>query len=156
MNTRFFVCLLALPALASQIDAAPEDKIAKDSPEVAAERRKIVGKWAMYRRGKEDELICILRFHEDGMCSVLNADHQLSWRNKYAFNPTATPKQLDHPDSGGGLMPGIYELDGDTMKLCLRGSFAARPAAFKEEDGARLFTLKRVADRPDEKKAGKK
>jgi uncharacterized protein (TIGR03067 family) len=152
MTARCLGCFLALlPLLLLSVQGAePKEGGPKDSPAIAAERAKLVGMWGMYRPGK-DEMISVLQFHEDGMCSVLNSNYQLSWRNKYSFDPTTKPKQLDHPDSGGGLQPGIYELDGDTMKLCLRASFGERPTEFKEEKGAHLFTLKRVREKPEKK-----
>jgi uncharacterized protein (TIGR03067 family) len=49
------------------------------------------------------------------------------------------------PDKGGGKTRyGLYELDGDDLKICLPQEFGAkRPAAFTSKDGHRIIYLKR-------------
>lgn len=152
MTTRMTVPLASALGLLSLLMSAgagePKKETPKDTPAVAAERKKIVGMWTMSRPG-EDKVLWVLHFHEDGFCSVLNSNFQLSWRNKYSLDPTTNPKQLDHPDSAGRAMPGIYELDGDTIKLCT--GFGQRPTEFKDGNNIHLFTLKRVTKKPDEK-----
>jgi uncharacterized protein (TIGR03067 family) len=70
----------------------------------------------------------------------------------YKLDPTAKPKGIDL--SSPAL--GIYELDGDTLKLCLsQGPSQARPTEFKADGkrGVLVITLKRVKDeKKDEKK----
>jgi len=64
--------------------------------------------------------------------------------------PTGEPKVIDlkplYDPFKGQTCPGIYELDGDTLKLCLPNEpLAARPTELKAGAGSRLclFTLKR-------------
>ncbi len=147
MISRLLACLVVLLSL---IPADGGGAKSKDSPAVAEERKKLVGIWAMYPSGK-DELRFHYELHEDGFCSVLNANRQLLWRNKFAFDPTTKPKQLDIPDSGGALELGIYEHNGDTIKWCV-GSFGKRPEEFGEKDGAHLYTLKRIPKKSEDKK----
>ncbi len=148
MISRLLACFLLLLPLISVVGGEPKSK---DSPAVANERKKLVGLWAMSPAGK-DEVRYYYELREDGYCSVLNRDRQLVWRNKYAFDPTAKPRQLDIPTSAGSLELGILEGDGDTMKWCV-GTLGRRPTEFKEVEGkAYLFTLKRVAKKSEEKK----
>jgi uncharacterized protein (TIGR03067 family) len=66
---------------------------------------------------------------------------------KYGFrlDVAKTPKTLDvlHPSLPPVL--GIYELQGDTLKICFRPLGEDRPTEFKAEagSGSTLFTLKR-------------
>jgi uncharacterized protein (TIGR03067 family) len=39
--------------------------------------------------------------------------------NTYQIDPTATPKRIDTKIKGGMTVKGIYELTGDTLKLCV-------------------------------------
>jgi len=64
---------------------------------------------------------------------------------EYKLDPDASPKSIDMSE-GGRLSPGIYELDGDTLKICLaEGPTATRPTVMKP-DGMRVavVTFKRV------------
>lgn len=58
---------------------------------------------------------------------------------------TATPKTLDiKPSSGpnkGKTMQAIYELDGDTLKVCYDLSGSGRPKEFKTMPGSQLFLV---------------
>ena len=73
-------------------------------------------------------------------------------QGEYTLDPTAKPKAIDlvnHEQKA----PGIYELDGDTLRICLsEGAGAARPTEFKGE-GMRvaLVTFKRVKEDKKEK-----
>ena len=66
-----------------------------------------------------------------------------------------SPKSLDMmPQEGpfkGKAAPGIYELRGDTLKLCLPNKGTDRPKEFKSTAGSRfgLFIMKR-SKRPSE------
>src|SRR5262249_55715095 len=64
------------------------------------------------------------------------------------LNPSVAPKTIDLTDTAEKkTVFGIYELDGDTLKLCLSeaGDERARPTAFatKAGGGHALFVLKR-------------
>jgi uncharacterized protein (TIGR03067 family) len=62
----------------------------------------------------------------------------------FRLDPTKSPKQIDMTDSAVG----IYELNGDTLKLCWdqRGRENGRPTKFahdKDRDTVHFFVLKR-------------
>ena len=65
------------------------------------------------------------------------------------INPTKKPKTIDvKPDSGsnkGKTLLGIYELDGDNLKICLAAPGKERPTAFATapENGQQLVVYKR-------------
>ena len=65
------------------------------------------------------------------------------------INPTKKPKTIDvKPDSGtnkGKTLLGIYELDGDGLKICLAPPGKDRPTAFatRPADGQQLVVYKR-------------
>jgi uncharacterized protein (TIGR03067 family) len=65
------------------------------------------------------------------------------------INPTKKPKTIDaKADSGtnkGKTLLGIYELDGDSLKICLALPGKDRPAAFATaaENGQQLVVYKR-------------
>ena len=64
---------------------------------------------------------------------------------EYKLDTAAKVKTIDMTESGR-LSPGIYELDGDTLKICLaEGANAVRPTEM-QPDGMRVavVTLKRV------------
>ncbi len=69
----------------------------------------------------------------------------------YKLDPTTKPKAIDtSPLDGpfkGKTGPAIYELDGDTLKLCIPNKETKdRPSEFKSPKGSQLglFVLKRV------------
>lgn len=61
------------------------------------------------------------------------------------LNPAATPKQLDitgtkGPNKGRTIL-GIYERDGDTLRICYDLSGKSRPTEFKTAEGTQLFLV---------------
>ena len=61
------------------------------------------------------------------------------------LDPSAKPKALDIAGSEGPnkgkTIPAIYELDGDTLKICYDLSGKSRPAQFKTTEGTQLFLV---------------
>ena len=71
---------------------------------------------------------------------------------EYKLDPTAKVKEIDLVASGR-VSPGIYELDGDTLKICMpQKSKAPRPIEMKP-DGNQVvvITFKRVKEEKKEK-----
>jgi uncharacterized protein (TIGR03067 family) len=69
------------------------------------------------------------------------------------IDPSTSPKSLDiTPGSGptkGKTVPAIYEVKGDTHRVCIAGPGKPRPKAFeaKEGSGHTLVTYKRIKAR---------
>lgn len=61
------------------------------------------------------------------------------------LNPKGTPKEMDITGTDGPnkgkTFQAIYELDGDTLKVCYDLSGKARPTEFKTKDGTQLFLV---------------
>jgi uncharacterized protein (TIGR03067 family) len=68
---------------------------------------------------------------------------------KFTVNPAKKPKEINItrmlPDGSDTSMLGIYELDGDTLKLCFDDFGKKRPTEFKTKPGSKQsnFVLKR-------------
>lgn len=68
---------------------------------------------------------------------------------KYRVDPSKKPAAIDFAFDGAappnaGIGPAAYELDGDTLKLCLAPPDKPRPAEISDK-GQVLFVLKRKA-----------
>lgn len=71
---------------------------------------------------------------------------------RYKLDPTKSPKTLDLISSGDRVSPGIYQLDGDTLKICLaEGANAVRPTELRS-DGQRVAVLTFKREKVAEKK----
>lgn len=51
----------------------------------------------------------------------------------FELTPTASPKAMDVTTSGGDVARAIYEVSGDTLKVCYAADGGARPREFKSE-----------------------
>jgi uncharacterized protein (TIGR03067 family) len=81
------------------------------------------------------------------------ADVDVRWtdpvRHQLKLDPSKAPKQIDVSEgiymSRGGVWPGIYELNGDDLKICLDLAGKTRPTQFKTTAGDQclLLVLKR-------------
>ena len=61
------------------------------------------------------------------------------------LDPSAKPKAMDitgtEGPNKGKKIPAIYELNGDTLKICYDLSGKSRPMAFKTTEGTQLFLV---------------
>jgi uncharacterized protein (TIGR03067 family) len=67
----------------------------------------------------------------------------------FAVDSSKKPKTIDitfkEGDKDGEVRKGLYELDGDILKICLGSPQASeRPAEFKSQGDVLVFTYKRV------------
>ena len=118
---------------------------AKD--DVAAEIKKLEGTWiveSFESKGKVSD-------KEKGQEFIVTADKMgLKKPNgkieevSYTIDPAKKPKVIDL-SAGKEMIPGIYELDGDTLKICFAEDSKDRPTEFatKEDNRNRLMVLKR-------------
>jgi len=97
----------------------------------------------------------MIRFtFKDGKLDVSQPGQPQGQQGTYKLDPTAKPKSIDLTEGGNGRTTlGIYELDGETLKICLvDGQAAVRPAEFKP-DGKQVtvVTFRRMKEDKREK-----
>jgi uncharacterized protein (TIGR03067 family) len=67
----------------------------------------------------------------------------------FTINPEKSPKEIDmipqYGDDKGKVFRGIYEIDGDSVRICAT-PLAERPKKFASEQGTLLLILKRAKD----------
>jgi uncharacterized protein (TIGR03067 family) len=88
----------------------------------------------------------------DGCNFTLELGGRMVMKGTYKVNKSTTPMQVDMVTSAGagkGLgvqLKGIYEVKGDTLKICYAPAGQPRPTAFTSEPGSgnQLFVMKRV------------
>ncbi len=68
-------------------------------------------------------------------------------KGTFKLDPTKTPQAIDMlfpaapGEKKGQAMLGIFELDGDTIKICYGPDGTERPAEFKSEAGSKLILV---------------
>ncbi|MBL8865012.1 MAG: TIGR03067 domain-containing protein [Planctomycetia bacterium] len=158
---RYSLGSLVLFAACATLIAAP---VPKEKPAVKDEEA-IIGIWSFEKfdtggegdaNGPPQEELAKMRleFKKDGKMTISRGQAGKEKNGTYKLDPSAKVKTIDFIDERR-TSPGIYELNGDTLKLCIaEGNNAARPTEMKP-DGKRMavVTLKRVKDeKKDEKK----
>jgi uncharacterized protein (TIGR03067 family) len=63
---------------------------------------------------------------------------------KFNLDPTHTPRRLDIDVGGGRFVRSIYQLDGDTLRWCMSGSWDTYPTEFKGGGGFHCYEFKRA------------
>src|SRR5262245_8581705 len=129
-------------------------------PPAKAKADDLRGTWVVERFERDGERVD-REFIEGKLKLVFTADQ--FWTDvddpdkdavSYTLDPGHTPKRIDiryEKDGKPVTRPGIYTLDGDTLKICYADT--KRPAEFatKEQSGDRqkLFVLKRVGEKKE-------
>lgn len=153
---------LVLFATCATLTAAP---VPKEKPAVKDEEA-ILGTWSFEKIDSGDakdeppaDVLASMRleFKKDGKMTISRGQAGKEKNGTYKLDPTAKVKTIDLIDERR-TSPGIYELNGDTLKLCIaEGNNAVRPTEMKP-DGKRMavVTLKRVKDEKKEEKKDEK
>jgi uncharacterized protein (TIGR03067 family) len=144
--------LLAAGLLISPLLAAPVPKGKKDA-------EALQGKWQIIRIDLGPDTPADLNkdvgtgyfiFGEDKKLTVRLPREKEDREGEYALDPAASPKAIDVTMKGEDKKRlGLYELDGDTLRLCAPSSPGNQRSEKIEPDGRRyvaVFTFKRVAD----------
>ena len=96
-------------------------------------------------------------FEKDGVVKVADGPMGEEKKATFKLDSSAKIKTIDIT-AEGITSPGIYEIDGDTLKFCwAEGPKGVRPEEFKADAKAlvAVFTLKRVKDEKKEEKKDK-
>jgi uncharacterized protein (TIGR03067 family) len=126
--------LLLLIGCALSLGAAKGE----DDPTKALERLR--GTWEIV---KAEGMVEARRMIIDQDTATMEFDKDDAKKAKYKADPSAKPPRIDITYETK-TMQGIYELDGDNLKLCLGDPDGERPTEFKAAKGRHLITLKRV------------
>ncbi|HVK08311.1 MAG TPA: TIGR03067 domain-containing protein [Gemmataceae bacterium] len=124
--------------------AAPGPKD-KDKPAPTLE-----GTWKVEKlEGKGDKEVTDVTFtFTADKVSIKEGGKERKEEAAYAIDPTKKPAHIDiKPGTGKDMtVPGIFEIDGDTLKICFRGEGGERPTEFKADPTTRtvLVVLKRA------------
>ena len=143
--------------LALLITAAAALPILADPPQddaVKKELKKLEGSWATVsieaagQKVTDEDKIKTRKLSTKGDKYTLKVGDE-TVQGTIEINPTKKPKTIAvKPESGtnkGKTLLGIYELDGDSLKICLALPGKDRPAAFATaaENGQQLVVYKR-------------
>jgi uncharacterized protein (TIGR03067 family) len=108
------------------------------------------GKWAVLSMDLDGQPVTLVRdaarvIKDDKYTLTLLSD--LTVESKFKIDPTAKPKTIAATASSGPYkdkeLLGIYELDGDTLKICFALPGKDRPTEFKSKEGCMLFIHKK-------------
>lgn len=140
------VCFILLTGSLLAADDPKEDAAKKD-------REKLAGTWKVTsaeRDGQPDKRSqnALTTFQADGKFTVKFTDGT-GGDGTFTLDPTKKPRAVDYtlnygPDKGK-LHEGIYELEGDTLKICRSEPGKPRPTEFatKTDSGHMLLVLRR-------------
>jgi uncharacterized protein (TIGR03067 family) len=128
-------CFTALLGLVSTGRGATSD-------EPKSELAKLTGTWIHQAIGETK----IIHFSEEKFASIFEfKDGTSTFQGTIAIDPAKTPKQMDFnfaaaTGRGEGLKGttslSIYQLDGDTFKICVPRGHNGRPEAFPTGEGS--------------------
>jgi uncharacterized protein (TIGR03067 family) len=142
-----FYVLLAFSCLISSTGAKPSDQSDKD-------REKMQGTWhavAVEVKGTPSEPDAVKKFKlvvkKDSYTVTVNGEDHVS--AKLVLRAGKDPKEMDIVLETDPVYKGIYEIEGDTLKICLVLSSdddSKRPKEFKtdEDSNTALFTWERT------------
>lgn len=111
-----------------------------DGSKAPSDADKLQGKWKMLyteQAGRKDDDVMALIFEKDTL--KLQKDDRITDNWTFKLDPSAKPKWIDVVERDK-VMKGIYELDGDNLKICLREKGDERPTRF-ESDNARVVVM---------------
>jgi uncharacterized protein (TIGR03067 family) len=119
----------------------------------ASERDKLEGTWTFIKSAEDqnkDKPVSMRMVFKGDTVAFVSDDNKRSASGTYTVDPATNPKNMDITIEKGGVKAItliIYELDGDTLKLChYLGAKAGkeRPKQFVADKQTVLGTLKRV------------
>jgi len=145
------ICYLVLPAQIRQ-DADPAVKRAIS---------KLQGSWQVESQEENGKKLGADELKRRTICFgqnlfLIRDNAKMVQLGKLKIDPSKSPKTINTiVEKGvheGDILPGIYELEGDTLKICLNSEGDTRPKEFKSEpkSGLTLIVCKRVPSKSAE------
>jgi uncharacterized protein (TIGR03067 family) len=130
--------------------------VAQSSDDEKSDRKALQGKWqpveASFRGGELEKV----PDEEGQLRQVVFDGDSVEWRGRKldcTLDPSKKPKQMDwaRPKEGAKAetSQGIYELDGDTLKVCFALPGQARPTEFKPVAEKTIVMVLRRVKRPE-------
>ncbi len=140
-----FVALLCAVGLAAAVGSRA---LADDKADLEKEIKKFQGAWTFASSAAgdqelaQDDLKDLVLIFEGEKHTVRKGDEVLQVGTQ-KIDPTKSPKTIDvtmtEGPSKGAVMLGIYEIDGDTLKVCFDPQGKKRPTDFKSGPGSEYF-----------------
>jgi uncharacterized protein (TIGR03067 family) len=92
-----------------------------------------------------------IRYFFDTTSYIKSNDDKVIVEGEFTIDPAKSPKTIDlvsGPVESPLRWQGIYEIEGDVLRMAFSGQSDVRPASFERKHGAsgHLFVLKRVKD----------
>jgi uncharacterized protein (TIGR03067 family) len=133
---------------AADLKTSPEDRREAAKKDLA----KLQGVWTMTAMETEGHVLAAEDFEGrnslyEGDALSLRAGETVRRRGIVTLDPTRTPKAMNTWDTDGPYadqtLPGIYELDGDNLKVCFARPGEPRPSKFSsnQEGGGFLVAV---------------
>jgi uncharacterized protein (TIGR03067 family) len=151
---RLSLCVALAVSVAGGSPAGGQEK-----DPTAGDRKRLAGAWKVVGletdgrpRAKSAYPNTIMTFEGDTVTLAEQGYAPLVLQVK--LDPAASPKAIDLISQDGprkgATMPGIYELDGDDLRICLRIGKPARPTELRTKagDDTELFILRRAPAGP--------
>jgi uncharacterized protein (TIGR03067 family) len=144
------MALLATGLVLFVTQARADDKADKD---------KIQGEWSLVtseengesqKVTEDNEHYIKLKIEGDKLLATLGStDNKMDHNTTFVVDSSMKPKTIDLTIKGGEqdgiVLKGFYELDGDTLKICIGSPEAPdRPTEFKSKDKVKVHTFKRA------------
>jgi uncharacterized protein (TIGR03067 family) len=146
--------ILAVWKRSRPAEGAKEVAIRKD-------RERLKGTWRSVSYARDGRVVdpdqlkgVVAIFEADGVVTARAGD-RIIVRAASTIDPTSSPRAIDltftEGDDKGRTSLGIYEIDGDTFRLCRATPGQPRPSAFASEPGSGLALMSYRRDAADAK-----
>lgn len=139
---------IALVVLLGGFALAPSATPADDEPDAAREMKKFQGTWTFEssesggQKLPADQLKDLVLVFEGAKHTVKHGTEVIQVGTQ-TIDPSKKPKAIDvtltEGPMKGAVLLGIYELDGDTLKVCFDLGGKKRPTEFKSPPGSQTF-----------------
>jgi RNA polymerase sigma-70 factor (ECF subfamily) len=150
------VCVFTYPASGEEPQQPPRPRLLQAAPRLAVQdktdKEKLQGTWHAVSGevgGKDvseefaKKLSIVFAGDKITLAGLVRGEKENGVEGTFKLDPTAKPKAIDIHITNKEDGVGIYELDGDTLKLCMVEATLERPTEFAGKDRQVLIVLKR-------------